>query len=265
METISLKPLSPDEFIEVIRPTKPADIEVYTAFFKPYIESFADFAIGKYFWFIADNYRGRLIDISESVSELSPHTRHEWLNPEDPALHFAGFMHPEDREFIFAASQFSMVIDAQLHPENTNAKVCIYARFLNAQHEYQWMLAQILKYYYDEEGICQAALMTYTDISHLPINMSPIMTIMTNRENEKQYFKVIPEKRVLLQLDVPRITKREKLILKLMARGLKTPEIVAELGIAYNTVENHKRNLRAKTNTKTAAELINFVIKNHLL
>jgi DNA-binding CsgD family transcriptional regulator len=50
-----------------------------------------------------------------------------------------------------------------------------------------------------------------------------------------------------------------------MVKGLNTPQIAAALNISYNTVENHKRNIRAKTNTKTSAELIHFVMNNNML
>jgi len=50
-----------------------------------------------------------------------------------------------------------------------------------------------------------------------------------------------------------------------MAKGLKTPEIARELFISYSTVENHRKNLRVKTNTKTSSELMSFVIQNNLI
>ncbi|HFK5504816.1 TPA: helix-turn-helix transcriptional regulator, partial [Elizabethkingia anophelis] len=34
---------------------------------------------------------------------------------------------------------------------------------------------------------------------------------------------------------------------------------------SYHTVQNHKRNLRKKTNTKTSSELIAYVIKYNIL
>ena len=42
-------------------------------------------------------------------------------------------------------------------------------------------------------------------------------------------------------------------------------KIAKELNISYSTVENHKRNLRRKTNTKTSVELVHFMMNNNLL
>ena len=50
-----------------------------------------------------------------------------------------------------------------------------------------------------------------------------------------------------------------------MFKGLNTPQIADQLFIAYDTVENHRRNLRRKTQTKTAAALMNYVWENNWL
>ena len=68
-----------------------------------------------------------------------------------------------------------------------------------------------------------------------------------------------------LQLDLPSISRREHEVLLLMTKGLNSPEIAKQLFISYHTVENHKRNLRQKTKTKTSAELIHYVWSNNLI
>lgn len=61
------------------------------------------------------------------------------------------------------------------------------------------------------------------------------------------------------------ITKREREILALMINGKTSPEIAETLFISYHTVENHKKNLRVKTETKTSVELIYYVLHNNIL
>ncbi|MDG4654761.1 response regulator transcription factor [Chryseobacterium arthrosphaerae] len=68
-----------------------------------------------------------------------------------------------------------------------------------------------------------------------------------------------------MDIEKPKITKREKDILNLMAQGFNSPEIAEKLFLSYHTVENHKRNLRKKTNTKTSAELIAYTMNHSLL
>lgn len=50
-----------------------------------------------------------------------------------------------------------------------------------------------------------------------------------------------------------------------MTKGLSTSPIAAALNVSYRSVENHKRNLHRKTDTKTSAELVYFVKTNCLM
>ena len=90
-----------------------------------------------------------------------------------------------------------------------------------------------------------------TDLSHFELINKPMMTVIDNSNTEHQYFKVSVDTKKIIPLSLPNITKREQEILQLIVKGLNTPQIVELLNVSYHTVENHKRNLRAKTNTKT--------------
>ncbi len=64
--------------------------------------------------------------------------------------------------------------------------------------------------------------------------------------------------------DVPRLTKREKDVLDLVCKGLSKWDIANMLFISERTVEKHKENLMAKTNTKSTVNLILFALKNNI-
>jgi DNA-binding CsgD family transcriptional regulator len=265
METITIPHLSPQEFNEKIRVNAINDSQRYLDYFESTILNISNFAIGPYFWFIPDNSSMVFLKVSENCREQSPYTEAEWLNPEDSLTRWTNTIHPEDREFVLSAAQFSMEIAAQFHSLNKEIKTNIYGRFLNAKHEYCWKLMQVLGYYFDESGICPSVLLCFTDISHLSPQKSPIMTVLSSEGINKQLFQVIPATRQLISMPTAHLSKREKQIIKLMACGFSTPQIADELSIAYSTVQNHKKNIREKTNTKTAAELINYVITNQLI
>jgi len=61
------------------------------------------------------------------------------------------------------------------------------------------------------------------------------------------------------------ITKREQDVLKLICKGLSNFEISEKLFISERTVEKHKANLYAKTNTENALKLVLFAFKNDLV
>jgi DNA-binding NarL/FixJ family response regulator len=63
----------------------------------------------------------------------------------------------------------------------------------------------------------------------------------------------------------PRLTPREREILKMIAAGLMTKEIAARLFISIPTVETHRSNLMMKTGARNVAGLVRFAIKTGLV
>jgi len=61
------------------------------------------------------------------------------------------------------------------------------------------------------------------------------------------------------------ITKREQDVLELICKGLSNFEISEKLFISERTVEKHKANLYAKTNTENALKLALFAFQNDLV
>lgn len=57
-----------------------------------------------------------------------------------------------------------------------------------------------------------------------------------------------------------RLTPRERQILKLIASGMTTKEIAAQLFISIPTVETHRANLMTKTGGRNVASLVRFAI-----
>ena len=65
--------------------------------------------------------------------------------------------------------------------------------------------------------------------------------------------------------DVPKLTRREKHILTLIAEGKTTNTIAEELFISPLTVETHRRNLMQKLEVSNAASLIKIAIEHKLI
>jgi DNA-binding NarL/FixJ family response regulator len=59
--------------------------------------------------------------------------------------------------------------------------------------------------------------------------------------------------------EIPKITRREKEVLKLIAEGLTTTEIAMKLYISPHTVESHRKNLMEKFHVKSTASVLNKV------
>ena len=62
-----------------------------------------------------------------------------------------------------------------------------------------------------------------------------------------------------------RLTPREQQILRLVALGMSTPEIAAELSLSPETIRSHVRNAMAKTETHTRAQLVATALARRLI
>lgn len=65
--------------------------------------------------------------------------------------------------------------------------------------------------------------------------------------------------------DIPRLTKREKEILQLIADGLTTADIAGTLHLSPLTVETHRKSLLQKFEVKNVAALIRAAIEQRLI
>ena len=67
------------------------------------------------------------------------------------------------------------------------------------------------------------------------------------------------------QLTIPRLTKREKQILQLVAQGKTSMMIADELFLSPLTVDTHRKNLIQKFQAKNSTELIHLAVQYHMI
>ena len=232
------------------------DFELY---FKEYIDKIPDFALGPSFWLIPDQITMTFHSVSDNVYLLTPYTKNEWTG--NTVQFWLENIHPHDRDFFLAATYYSI----QLHTAEDHFNISMYLRMADRNSIYRWVLIQYPSRCLNEQNEVISGLVIITDISHLKAELSCIMTLMNKKNSSSKFytFEIISNK--LQSHDLPNITKREKEILILMGKGLNTPQIAESLFISYHTVENHKRNLRLKTNSKTSAELMGHAYKYNLI
>lgn len=262
----NLKPLTTLQFVENAKSDKDLGIINYEAFFENQIKQAHNYALGPYFWFIGDNANMLITVASNNINELTPFSKYEWENKS--AAFFVENIHPDDSSYVLSAIQYAIdrIIELPVN-QQSNIRINIYARMLNAQKIYRWVLIQMPGLYVNQSNLTTCGLMMITDLSHFNFNERPVLMTLVNATNQKkEYFNLaIGDKLMLKNMDVPKITKRERQLINLMIKGLNSPKIAKELCISYSTVENHKRNLRRKTNTKTSVELVHYMMNNNLI
>ncbi|PWN66622.1 response regulator transcription factor [Chryseobacterium oncorhynchi] len=67
------------------------------------------------------------------------------------------------------------------------------------------------------------------------------------------------------ELQIPRLTKREKQILQLVARGKTSNMIAEELFLSPLTIDTHRKNLLQKFQAKNSTELVSYAIQFHMI
>ncbi|CAH0205997.1 LuxR C-terminal-related transcriptional regulator [Chryseobacterium sp. Bi04] len=235
----------------------------YFDFFKDSIESAKKFSVGPFFWFIVNGTNMEIERTSENIEQFTPFSKEEWMG--SSTEFFINLFHPQDREYVMAAFVFSANVRLQfLREGKTDVGFNHYGRMITRNGDYRWILLQSPFQIIHNYEI-KASIVVIYDLSHFIIQNLPLLSIIDFSDNEVQYFKHVDQQLHPIDTEKPNITNREKDILKLMAQGLNSPEIAEKLFISYNTVENHKSNLRKKTNTKTSAELIAYTMNHSLL
>lgn len=81
--------------------------------------------------------------------------------------------------------------------------------------------------------------------------------------NETKHIISKPSQNELLS--IPRLTKREKQILKLVAEGKTSIAIAGELHLSSLTVDTHRKNLLQKFQAKNSTELIRLAIQQNFI
>ena len=265
MDQKAIKPINSTEFSVKIKTAKTVDKIDYLAYFKQQIDHVKDFAIGPYYWFIPDNSGPRTVAASESFSQLTPYTVKELIEKSETPQFFAENIQTDDRHYVLSAIQMAMKTSEEYHQKALEVpKFNIYCRMLNASSQFVWRLIQFPAIFFNELGQAEGVFVLVTDLSQISEIKKPMMTMIDYSQTERQFFTVLIDTRAMQPLLLPKITEREKQVIKLISKGYNNPLIAKELHISINTVQNHKRNLREKTNTKTAAELVNYFFVNSL-
>lgn len=262
---MELKPISTSEFKNaLLRPEIMVDKKGFYNFFEPYIKHAENFAVAPYFWLIPNQENMTLLFASENIGLLTPYTKEEWIDKD--SFFWMNAIHPDDQGFVGASIAMLVNIHETLTEKQADTiRVNIYCRMLNADSKHRWVLIQFPKNFFDDNGqICSTLILT-TDLSHLEIELKCMATVIDSTNNKFNFFSTSLETQNLIKMEVPTISKREHEIIVLMTKGLNSPEIAEKLFISYHTVENHKRNLRQKTKTKTSAELIHYIWSNNLI
>lgn len=263
MKNKSINQIKPMEFEEITSRLKDIKDETnYLELLKDEIDLLPKFAFAPYFWMVSTN-NFTLLDCSNNLHELTPFEGNEWKDEDN----FMQKIIPEEDLGYFYGANFFMTEFLKNIPSNERAhyKYSIYCRMRNTQNQLRWVVCQYPKIVFDANGNAICGIMVITDLEFFDITNKPRLTILNTLDKNRPYYSVTLEDKKVENLDIPKISNREKEVLSCVIKGMTSRQIAEKLFISYHTVENHKRNLREKTKTKTSGELVSYVLSNNLI
>lgn len=206
------------------------------------------FAIGDFYSFIFDIDKLQLDFIDEKVKTILGY------NKEFSIELLIGIIHPDDLTFFFNCENAVVHFFNKL-PSNKvlKYKVRYDFRIRKVDGTYIRILHQSLPIQVNELGGLMKTMVIHTDISHIKKgNKSVLSFIGLDGEPSYMDFKVEnkfkPSKAIL--------SSREKDILLLLIEGNNSIQVSEKLYISKFTVDRHRNNMLAKTNTHNISALI---------
>ena len=109
----------------------------------------------------------------------------------------------------------------------------------------------------DDRGLIQTVLITFEDVSHL-LKSDFYWGRWSLGEHKQFKFHFLSNKKTEITHDI--ISDREKEVLRLIAQGLDSQEIGNQLLITKGTVDNHRKNMIARTGARDTTALVQLCL-----
>lgn len=225
------------------------------------ISSLFSAGISYYFLFAWGTYK--MQKVSKNIKEILG------IDPGDFSLQYAlDNLYPEDLEKFHEKENvgFDFLINF-LKPEDLPYYKVVYLLRIKAlSGGYKMILQQSRTVNVSNDGKVQQILCIHSDITNLDIPMDHTISFIGDGDRPSYYS--VPTKPPYTfneNCDSLKFSKREKEIIKEMAKGETSGEIGAKLHISPHTVKTHRKNIYKKTNSHSMPELITNCIRNGII
>ncbi len=212
------------------------------------------------FFYINDFDEKKNIYVHPQVTNITGYSANDFYD--------VGFIydliHPEDKEFVYEFSKRTIEV-SQLYKEELKenpfqAMFSIDFRLKHKNGNYIKLSRQSSCLKTDHNGNMVLAIVFYTDISQIKVSESYNIFWQGDTKYALHFEDLIKK----YQKDY-QITKREKDILQMLAKGETAKGIAEKLFISEHTVISHRKHLLKKTGTKNTPELIRFLAERMIL
>lgn len=260
-----LHPIKRENYDAAFSKAHNAELLEIATYFEASISHFKRFAIGNYFWFLADVTRGGILEAGGQIEALTAIKMADFTH-NSPELLF-NRAHPEDLTHLFAFTNYwvSFITNTPAHKRNLYYPT-IYIRLRNIDDLYKWCMVQYSDRLTEENGNILVGLTVVTDISHIKTEGPAMMSIIDVENEHCQHFYCQADNQLIESTkEILKLSIREIEVLNLLSIGMSSKQIAYELNLSIKTVDNHRQNMLHKTQSKSSGELITFAIKTGYL
>jgi DNA-binding CsgD family transcriptional regulator len=169
---------------------------------------------------------------------------------------FRSRFHPEDYIINTASIEARKYLSRQPAESRTNFKLVHEFRIKNDNDEWIRMIVQDQNIELDTKGNLWLN-MKLIDLSPVQDLETPGKTVFRNMTTGEVIFTFEGKK----EKNAENLSDREKQVLGMVAKGLRSKEISNQLFISVNTVNNHRKNLLKKLGVSNSSEAVNTAIK----
>ena len=216
------------------------------------------FHVGPFYYYIFNIDQIRFQYLSPEINDVLGYP----ASHVDPAF-FMSKIHPDDQPIFLNYESTATDFLQKLPIEKlTKYKISYDYRVMNSVGKYIRILQQVVTLQHDDDKNLLLTLGVHTDISHLKTNNDSVLSFI-GLDGEPSYTNV-NVKEIYKSKNKP-FTKREAEIVRYLLNGIQTTEIAQKLYISKHTVDSHRKNILAKTNTKNTLELAIKVIAEGLI
>ncbi|MDO9038729.1 MAG: LuxR C-terminal-related transcriptional regulator [Lutibacter sp.] len=221
----------------------------------------SSFAAGSFYYFVLNFENIGMDYVSDGVKDVLSIAREEFSMKKAFEL-----MHPEDLAKM--NEKEAIVFDfflKKLSVEDMFLYKSVYImRLKHTNGSYKTILHQAQVLSASDDGKIQKTLCIHTDITYLNIPINHKLSFISTKRPSYYYsyesgsYALENESILKLEKDCFKdiFSKREKEIVKLMAKGIKFNEIAKLLFVSPHTINAHKKNILRKSGCKNTPELI---------
>ncbi len=220
---------------------------------------------GQCFYFIADYHRKQLVYLQGSVEQLTGHPAEAWTGKWYSEL--GHLIHPDDRDdVLFLADRANRYLYEQ--PPATRLGTRIGLSFRAVRHDGSVFGCTLCEtpLHLDSRGSVRYTFTRVADVSHLKAEPEVSLSLLNVDGAARPPLVCLPPAPAKPPVvAAPKISRREKEVIRLLADGLNSREIASRLFVSPHTVRTHRKNLLARTQTGSAGELVGFALRNGVI